>query len=77
MTHDKIEMLDKLLEVLRKHNVEVFKDESLTLQLGQQLPVVAQPEPLLPSSNPYATLRDIDAAYGIPQINKDDESWSS
>jgi hypothetical protein len=76
MTPEKIESIDKLLEVLRKHGVEVFKDESFTIQLSQQLPVVAQSEPLLPSSNPYATLRDIDAAYGIPQINKEDESWS-
>lgn len=77
MTPEKIESIDKLLAVLRKHGVEVFKDEAFTIQLGQQFPVVAQPEPILPSSNPYATLRDIDAAYGIPQINKDDESWSS
>lgn len=65
--------LDDLLVVLRKHGVEVFKDDSLTLQLGQFVPVVEQPLPKLPDINPFMSLRDLDAAYGVPEITKEGE----
>lgn len=65
--------LDELLVVLRKHGVEVFKDDSLTLQLSQFVPVVEQPPTQLPDINPYVSLRDLDQAYGIPEINKEIE----
>lgn len=66
-------LLDELCVVMRKHGAEVLKDGELLIQLSQFAPVVAQPEPQLPSTNPYATLSDIDAAYGIPNFTKDDE----
>jgi hypothetical protein len=65
--------LEELLVVLRRHGVEVFKDDSLTLQLGQFIPVVEQPQAQLPDINPYVSLRDLDQAYGIPEINKEIE----
>lgn len=65
--------LDELLVVLRKHGVEVFKDETLTLQLSQFVPVVEQPPAKLPDINPFMSLRDLDAAYGVPEVTKDGE----
>lgn len=65
--------LEELLIVLRKHGVEVFKDESITVQLSQFIPVVDKPPEKLPDINPYLSLRDLDEAYGIPEITKDGE----
>ena len=66
-------LLDELCSVMRKHGAEVLKDGELLIQLSQFAPVVAQPEPQLPSTNPYATLSDIDAAYGVPLFTKENE----
>lgn len=67
------QQLEALLEVMRKHGAEVLKHGDFLVQLSQFSPVVAQPEPILPSHNPFATLRDLDAAYGVPQFDKDGE----
>lgn len=72
--------LDELLTIMRKHNAEVLKDGDFLVQLSQlsqHAPLVAQLEPQLPGLNPYATLSDIDAAYGIPQSTKEDDQWNS
>lgn len=69
--------LDELLTIMRKHNAEVLKDADFLVQLSAHAPLVAQLEPQLPGLNPYATLSDIDAAYGIPQSTKEDDSWNS
>lgn len=69
--------LDELLTIMRKHNAEVLKHGDFLVQLSQHAPLVAQPETQLTSYNPYATLSDIDAAYGIPKSRKEDTSWNS
>lgn len=63
--------LDSLLEIMRKHGAEVLKDGDFLVQLSQFQPVVAQSEPILPSHNPFATLRDLDTAYGVPQFDQE------
>jgi len=69
--------LDELLTIMRKHNAEVLKDGDFLVQLSQHAPLVAQFELQLPGINPYATLSDIDAAYGIPQSAKENDTWNS
>lgn len=67
------EQLDQILTVMRKHGAEVLKDGDFTVQLSVAGPVVAQPDPILPSINTFASLRDLDVAYGVPQFDKDGE----
>jgi hypothetical protein len=66
-------LLDEVCAVMRKHGAEVVKHGETLIQLSQFVPMVAQSEPQLPSTNPYATLSDIDSAYGIPSFAKDNE----